>query len=663
MLRNNERMEYILEDILPQTILLLGASVLGVYLLRRINLPPLLGYLCIGIVIGPYGIGWLSEGPELELLGEIGLVFLLFMLGLEFSLPKLIAMRGTALSLGGSQVLLSTLTGVVICLAFGVSWQGALVLAGAMALSSTAIGVRQLTEQMEIRQRHGHLVVTVLLFQDLAAVPLLAVTPILVPGNEQPTLLPLIDAFVRGVLALVLVAAAGHWLLRPLFRLVAYRRSAELFTLATLFAALAAAWCTYLLGLSLALGAFLAGVMLGESEYRHQIESDMRPFRDVLMGVFFVTVGMNLNVLGLGDYVLWLLILVPGLIVGKGALIVVLTWLLTRDRTTALRTGIVLGQGGEFGFAVLLLALNHNVITPVEGQPIIASILISMCIAPLLIRHNGSIVKRLIPSSADALELPSQYHPPSERLNDHVILCGFGHVGQNLAAFLREGEFPYAALETDPTIVRQGREAGENVFYGDGSSLELLKSIGIERSLALAITFDDVPTAERIARTVRGLDLGIPILVRLSEDRYFRRLRNAGATDIVPEHVEAGTTLATHLFNHLNVPTDRLLRLVEKTRSEQYTKLRAHFRGETEAGDDRTGWRLRTVLLTPGSHAIGKALKDVLPLAGVSLRAIRRGAAREEKPDMQMILQVDDALILQGEPQDIARGERRLLNG
>lgn len=655
----------ILENSLyTQVLLLLSLAVGIVFLARRFNLAPLIGYLLIGILVGPHALGVITDGPVIHLAAEIGLAFLLFMIGLEFSLPRLWAMRKLALGLGGTQVLISTLSGGAIAWMMGLSWEAALITGGALALSSTAIGFRQLTEQVELHLTHGRLALAVLLFQDLAVIPLLTIVPILSISGEANLILPVLNALAIVVVVLLGLITAGHWILRPLFRTVAHVSSSELFTLTTLFAALSAAWVTYSLGLPMELGAFLAGIMLGETEYRHQVEADVRPFRDVLMGLFFISVGMQLDILSLSEYILWLLLLVPGLIFGKGLVITALTYMAGYSGSTALRTGIVLGQGSEFSFAILLLAIQHGLISAEKAHPVIAAVLISMLISPLLIHQNRRIAS-LLPSGPQTP--PADDAEKIERLTgtfrDHVILCGFGHVGQNLASFLSEGHFAFVALERDSTLAREGWEAGEKVFYGDGTSLALLRSAGLDRCAVLVITFDDAESAERIIRMVRHEQPELPIIARLSDDRSFEMLHKAGATDIVPEYVEAGTTLATHVLGHLGLRSDRMLKLVEEIRRNQYRKLRGHFMRASEKDQDVTGWRLRTMLLVPGCSAIGKKICDLKPGPNVYVRAVRRGNARDESPDPDMQLEEGDALILQGPGKDLEHAERRLTYG
>lgn len=651
---------------LTHVLILLALSVGAVAGLRRLHLPPILGYLLVGILVGPHALGWLPNSMAIHRLAEIGVVFLLFTIGMEFSLAHLIAMRGAVLGLGASQVVLSTLSGAFVVSWLDMPWDGALVVGGALALSSTAIVTKQLTEQLELDSRHGQLALAVLIFQDLAVVPFLVAIPILA-GEQTELALPLLEALFKGAVAFAVILGMGQFLLRPLLHAVAAARSEELFTLAALFMALAAAWLTNLLGLSLALGAFLAGMMLSETEYKPQIEGDIRPFRDVLMGLFFIYVGLQLDLSQLPDIWPSVLLVLAGLVVGKGILIAVLTRLTGQESGVALRTGLVLAQGGEFGFALLALALNHRLLDLEQSQAVLSAIVLSMALSPLVIRYNGAVAKRLFARSylQNRQQQAEDLREVVSTMNRHVILCGFGHMGQNLARFLRVQGVPYVALELDPVLIQDARAAGEEVFYGNCTHREILSTVGIERARVLVITFEAPRVQERILHLVRSRRAELPVLVRTRDDRYFEALKQAGATEVIAETLEASTVLASHLLQYLEVPTTEILHLVEQARCNQYLALRGHFTGALRPTIEQPdAFRLHTVVLVPYSDAVGSRLGDLgLEQLGVVVRAVRRGAIRGEDPDPELRLHQGDALILQGTAEALAQAEWRLLRG
>ncbi len=655
-------------DTLAAILILLVSAVAAVAALRRFHLPAVLGYLAVGVVVGPHGLGWVPDAPETRVLAEFGVVFLLFTIGLEFSLPRLVAMRAAVLGLGGAQVAITTAASAWALRAWGAPWPEAVVVGGALALSSTAIVMKQLAEQLELNSRHGRLAVGVLLFQDLAVIPFLILVPALAGQGTDGMLVPLAWALAKGLLVVVGLLAAGHWLLRPLFHEVASARSPELFTLTVLLVTLSAAWLTHRMGLSPALGAFLAGMMLSETEYRHQIEADIRPFRDVLLGLFFVTVGMLLDPRVLPQHWLAVTAAATGLVAGKGALVYALARLGRAEPGVALRTALVLGQGGEFGFALLALALHRDVVGETAAQVVLTAIVLSMALAPILIRYNGRIAKRLFRGGYVGRREASRraIAEAAKGLSGHVIICGFGRVGQNVARFLDREGFPYFALDLDPDRVREAREAGEPVHYGDSTHLEILEAAGLGRARAVVVTYDDPPAALTVVRAVRRLREDLPVLVRTRDDADLERLQAAGATEVVPETLEASLMLVSHLLLLLGVPVSRVVRRVRGVREDRYRLLRSFFHGQEPEplGTGAFRERLHAVPLPEGAHAVGRRLRDLaLDEAGVEVAAIRRGERRGPPPRGDTRLRAGDVLVLYGAPEDLERAEALLLKG
>jgi K+:H+ antiporter len=654
-------------SLLNDVLTLLALSVLVVWMLKRIKLPPILGYLIVGTLVGPYALGWLPEIESIRILAEIGVVFLLFMIGLEFSLSRLIAMKSTVFGLGSVQVIISTLSGGTIAWLTGIDWQGSLVVGGALALSSTAIVAKQLSDQLEMQARHGQLAISILLFQDLAVVPLLVIIPILTLGDEQSLTVPILIALAKGLLAFTIMFQIGRRFLRPFYHLVAGTRSAEMFTLATLLVSLTAAWLTNQLGLSLALGAFLAGLMLSETEYKHQIQADIRPFRDVLMGLFFISVGAGLDVSVIMKEWFWIGLLTSGLIVGKGAVIAILTRLAGYEFPTAFRTGLILGQAGEFSFAVLVVAISNNLLTLEESQPIIAATFLSMLITPVFIRFNSQITESLFRGSytSGLNTQPKELVTACENLSEHVIICGFGRIGQNLANILREMKVPYVALDLDHSLIREAWEAGENVFFGDSTHAEILKKAELERGSALIITFDDAHIAEHVIHSARSINKDIPIVVRSKDEQHMDILHNVGASNVVPESFEASMMLAIHVLQHLGISTNKSMAFVEQARKDEYRRLRGYFRGEESLGlDEADALRLHSVLLLPDSYAVGKSIHTVdLDHTDATLLTVRRGRNRIDTFDESFQFSSGDTVVVEGLQSAVLNAEKRLLTG
>ncbi|MBA1146458.1 cation:proton antiporter [Ectothiorhodospiraceae bacterium WFHF3C12] len=654
-----------LEDVL----ILLTASVLVVAVFRRLYLPPIIGYLCVGVVLGPSVTGLLGGVEDVRLLAEFGVVFLLFTIGLEFSLPQLIAMRMTVMGLGGAQVLITSVVTGAVAYAIGASWQSAIVVGGALALSSTALVTKQLTEQFEVHTRHGRNAVGVLLFQDLAVVPLLVIIPILASGDPERLGAMLAWAILKGLGAFLAMLLIGRWALRPLFHEVAAARSTELFTLAVLLVALTAAWATHLAGLSLALGAFLAGVMLGETEYRHQIEADIRPFRDILLGLFFISVGMLLDLAELAATWYWVVLALAGLVLFKGAVIYAVVRLFGEDRRVAARTAIVLAQGGEFGFAVLSLALPVGVVGETAAQVVLAAIVLSMVLAPVLIRHNEGAAHRLAragfashgPGAAAAVR------QLAEPLTDHVVICGYGRTGQNVARFLENEGIPYLALDLDPARVREAQAAGERVQFGDATHREILEATGLGNARLLVLTFEDPQAALKVLRHAREQRPDIPVTVRTRDDVYLERFREEGATEIVPETLEASLMLASHTLAMLEVPLSRVFRYVREVRADRYRVLKSYFHGRERQDPQKLARfreQLHAVTLPEEAHAVGRQLAELdLEGLGVTVTAVRRGGIRGPQPEPETVLISGDVLVLYGVPEALERAESVLLTG
>ncbi|MCU7808279.1 MAG: monovalent cation:proton antiporter-2 (CPA2) family protein [Candidatus Thiodiazotropha sp. (ex Semelilucina semeliformis)] len=650
-------------------LLLLGVAVLTVTLFRRLHLPPILGYLIVGILVGPFGTGMVASTEDTRFLAEFGVVFLLFTIGLEFSLPQMIAMKGSVFGLGGSQVLITSIIIAIGAWLLGLSPQAAAISGAILALSSTAIVIKQLSEQVELNAEHGRLAVSILLFQDLAVIPLLVVIPILAGDSGSGMFWPLIQAVVKAALVFAAIMAVGHWLLRPLFHEIARARSAELFTLTVLLVSLAAAWLTHEAGLSLALGAFLAGMMLGETEYRHQIEADIRPFQDVFLGLFFVTVGMRVDLVSLLPILHWVILLSVTLILFKASVILLLARLSGRSIATAFRSGLLLAQGGEFGFVLLDLSLGSGLLPGEPGQLLFAAIIISMAASPFLIRYNGKLAQTfctLRSGSSGAGEI-GEIQEESKDLEKHVILCGYGRIGQNIGRLLDREGFQYIALDLDPGVIREAHEAGEPVHFGDAVRQEILQAAGLHRASAVVLTFEDHLNAMKILAHVREEAPTLPVLVRTKDDAHLDELEAAGATEVMPEAVEASLMMGGQLLLLLKVPGSRIFKIMREIREDHYKLLRDFFHGEEAMDiehDEAFQERLHTVTLPERAFAVNHTIDDLhLWDWDVSVTAVRRGGIRGESPGPETRLQTGDVLVLAGTPQHLEHAEGLLLYG
>lgn len=656
-------------EALSGILILLVIAVAAVWLIRRLRLPTALGYLVAGICVGPHVLAWVPHDATTSALSEFGIVFLLFTIGLEFSLNRLISMRREVFLLGGLQVGVSmTLAALALYFFAGVTPVIAVLLGGAVAMSSTALVAKQLGEQFELRQIHGRLAIGVLLFQDLAVIPLLILIPALANSHASlgASAITLAIVLGKGVAVVVIMILAARFVVRPLLVEISRSHSGELFLLTSLLITLAAAWATQATGLSLALGAFVAGAILAESAYRPQIEADIRPFRDILLGLFFVTVGMYANPrLYLTDAVV-ILLGTLALILFKTLIVLLASRLLRAPLREALRTGLVLGQGGEFGLALLTLGLAHGYLTGTTAQIALNILVLSMIASPLLVRYNAAIAARLSPDAVGDIDTAALAIKESD-VAGHVILAGYGRVGQNLARFLDEEGFPYVALDLDPKRVREAHAGGDPVYFGDARQTAVLEAAGIARARALVISYSDVDTAMVIIDSVRRLRQDLPILVRTRDDSHLEELRAAGADEVIPETLEASLMVASHLLALLGVPMRRILRHVTDVRSQRYSLMRnVYRRGDAAPLDDTHAFReqLDAITLGPGAAATGRSLGELrLDDIGVNVTALRRAGIVGRDPGPETVLQPTDTLVLYGTPEAIEQAENILLGG
>jgi CPA2 family monovalent cation:H+ antiporter-2 len=641
--------------------------VLAVGLFQRARIPSSLGYLLVGALIGPHALGLVASAESIRLVAEFGIVFLLFTIGLNFSLPQIYALRHTVFGLGTGQVVLTTIGVGLLAWLIGLAPAAAFAVGAVFAQSSTTIIAKQLAEQDELGTRHGRLALAMSVFQDVTAVPFVVVIPVLgaaatVAGSQLAGALAI--ALVKALAAFAVVYVAGRWLLRPLFHEIAARRSPELFTLSVLLVSLAAAAATDQLGLSLAFGAFLAGMMLGETEFRHQIESTIRPFRDVLLGLFFVSIGMLVDPRVLPGIWHWALAAAAVMLVVKAVLVTALVRASGLDRPTAAKTGITLAVGGEFGFALLALAIGAGVVDTAAGQITLTAVLASMIAGPLLIRHSHALATWVgAHRLQDRIDAPSPDLPHTSTLHDHVIVCGYGRIGQNVGHFLEQESIPYVALDLDPARVRDAHTAGEPVYYGDSAERDMLEAVGLAGARLVVVSHDDVGAALKTLHAVRSLRPELPVMVRTRDESRVDELMRAGATEVVPETLEAGMMIVTHALLLLDVPLARVLRKVRDVRVDRYRLMREFFRGGDSLAEDRMeADRLHSVTLPGGAAAIGRTLSELdLAREHVLVTALVRGGRRVLAPPLDTALQAEDVVVLFGSSSDLDRVEARLL--
>ena len=561
-------------------------AVVGVVACRLLHLPAILGYLIAGVFLGQGGALVQENEVAVASVAEMGVVLLMFVIGLEFNLPKLMRLKKMVFGFGMAQVLftlLGTLLGHLLLyklvaqwgLPWDLTWQGAVVLGAAMAMSSTAIVVKLMAERSEIDSPHGRRVIGALLFQDLAVVPLLVLIPALGQMNEANVWSELGVALSKAAVLVGVLLWGGQRVMKLWLEIVDRRNSDELFMLNILLMTLGLAWLTEHAGLSLAMGSFLAGMLIAETDFKQRVEDDIRPFHDVLLGLFFITLGMKLDWHVLQIQWPWVLVLAIVPVLVKASLIGLLAYAGGASNGVAARTGIYLAQAGEFGFVLLTLGLDHALIDPRWSNPVLAAMVLSMLATPMLIQNADRLIYRFSPDDwlSQSLQLTS-VAKESIGFDHHVIVCGFGNTGRYLCQLLEMEKVSYLALDVNPDVVKAGVLAGHHVQVGDSFQLSYLMSAGLARASAVVVSFDDTATALRVLELIQQHMPQVPVIVRTRFDKDMAMLKAAGASEVIPDAFEVSLSLATHTLSQLGLPQDEVNRLVLAERRSQYTHLK-----------------------------------------------------------------------------------------
>jgi CPA2 family monovalent cation:H+ antiporter-2 len=658
-----------LHSVYAQLLLTLTSTVLLVALFRRLNLPTILAYLMVGFVMGQMGFEVFASDSNTYLIAEIGIVFMLFTLGLEFSIPRVIAMRKQVLGLGSLQVALTTVILLLILMLFAVEAKVALLLGAALAMSSTAIVTKQLSDQREFNQRHGILSVATLLFQDMAAVPLLILVPILASASTDLMATSLFFALIKGVAAFALIILLGKRLLPKVFHEITRVHSDELFVMTSVAVALITSWFTHTMGLSMALGAFLAGMLLAESHFKNQIETEIRPFRDILLGLFFITIGSLIQVDSLLRH--WPLIL-GGLIVFvllKFTLVMLIALMMKEKKEDSFKTAMVLAHAGELGFVLIGLATKHQMLHEPLASIVLSIGVLSMFASPFLIGYAEPFSRKLFGVKASAREQSQSKQKISEAVKDvtqHIIICGFGRNGQTIKRFLDRFELPSVILDLDPKRVKEAATAGESIFYGDATRRSILQAAAIEQARLVIVTFDDLKSTYQLLSVTQQHFPQVPVLVRTKDDSNLETLLNAGAHIVVPESLESSLMLVGQVLYTLGLSTRRIVTEIQRVRNDRYQMLQSFFHGESSdlmRVLQTHHEQLHPVVLTETAYAIGKTISEIDLPEKIFIEALKRGDDTFTPPDRRTQLQAGDIVVLSGDPESIERAENQLLSG
>ena len=656
-------------ELLTSLLLLLGTSTALIVLLYRLHIASLLAFLITGALFGPTGLGVIDDPEELAAIAELGLTFLLFILGLEFSLPRLIALRNTVFRLGSMQMLVCSFIFFLVLQLTGLDWQIALILAGGFSLSSTAIVSGELSNLGLLKKRHGEIAIGILLFQDLAAIVLLVAVPLVSSQSEGFSLGGLLFTIIEGLVLLAAFFFTSRYLLPHLLREIATQKSDQLLVLAALVIVLLSAMLTSSIGLSMELGAFLAGMMLGDTRFKHQLEADIRPFRDLLLGLFFITIGMLVD---LGQLVsFWPYLLLGGLLlmITKALLITGVVKLLGESWRSAIPAGLTLAQGSEFLFALLALSVRSQLVNQNVASNLITIVIISMVMTPLLIKHAPNLVDSFISRIGNkTLQATNDEIFDQEiKKKNHILILGFGRVGQTIARFLRPLNIDYLVLETDDIRIKEASAADEPIFYGDSSRIDILKAAGAANASIVVVTFDDTDLATKIIENVKNINSSIPVLVRTRDDSHLEELLAAGAEEVIPETHEASLTMVSHLLLMVEYPDIMVHSIIDKARRDRYRMLKGFYHGERLGflgKKSQSSAIIHAVNLPEGAFVCGKTIAELLLPMDINILDIHRdNLVISAEQNQDLVLQHGDIVVLRGLVDQLDAGESYLLQG
>jgi len=639
-----------------------------VALFRYLRLPPMIAYFVVGLILGPYALGVLPDSESSRHFVEFGIVFLMFTIGLEFSLPKLNSMRHILFGLGGAQVAITLATTMVFSTFLGLDLAEAFIIGSALTMSSTAIVSKILMERIDLNSRHGQLSIGILLFQDIAVILILILIPVFNSQVIDLYSLLWISLF-KIIVLLFILFRVGQPVMNFWFGIVAKQKSRELFVLNVLMITLIFAYVTKLTGLSYALGAFLAGMLISETRYRYQVESDIASFRDILLGLFFISIGMMLNLDVLIEYYPTIFLIFFVYTIFKATVITFLARLFKYELGVGIRAGVILGQAGEFSFVILALGQEQGLISGDILQIILSVCLLSMLFASLIIPFNGRIARYISKEYLKNSEkLVNKIEASSEDFNDHVIICGYGRGGQYLGRFLKEENISFIAIDMDLNRVNDAANAGEKVMYGDASRRVVLRAAGIERAKALVIAYSDDRSSLKVLNVIRDIYPDLPVIVRTRDESSIQQLQDAGATDVVPEVLESSLMLASHALVLLDVPLTRVIKKIRAFRSERYKIFRGYFMGSSEASDDMQGQdqlQLHTIEVKNNFYLKNKLINEIpFDRFSIEIQHLRRPNMLEDiEARLDIKLKDGDVIVILGLPRDLIEFEKFTITG
>ena len=653
--------------LLTDLVVILGLSLGVILLFQRARIPLVLGFLLTGIIAGPHGLGLVKAVHEVEYLAEVGVILLLFSIGIEFSLGSLVRIWRSVVLGGALQVGLTGVATFFVARAFGQTPVEAVFMGMLVSLSSTAIVLRLLQERAEIDSAHGRSSLGILIFQDLAIVPMMLLTPILAMGGGDVAG-PLLSLLGKAILIVGMVLVAAKWVVPWLLFQVARTRNREVFLLATVGGGLAAAWLTSLAGLSLALGAFLAGLVISESEYSSQALGEVLPFKEIFLSFFFVSVGMLLDLSFVTSELVLVSLTTIMVLVLKTGVATLAVRILGFPLRTALITGFGLSQVGEFSFILSRVGIQNGLLPGQHEQRILAESVLTMAVAHLAISAGPVLADGVLRLSLPGWLTGTAAGVPGgevgegygQTLSDHVIIVGFGINGRNLARAARVAGIPYVVLETNPDTARKERADGENIHFGDAVHPAVLEHAGVERARVLVTAISDPGGTRRITQVAKRMNPGIYVLARTRYVQEVEPLYGAGADDVIPEEFETSVEILARVLRRYLIPQVEIAEFIGDIRAGGYEMFRGMAPGPaTDTGDIQfqlPDSEVATVRVGPESYLVGRSLSEVALRAeyGVTLLAVRRNGETLPNPGAAFVFQPADQLIVFGNPHQVA---------
>jgi CPA2 family monovalent cation:H+ antiporter-2 len=656
--------------LLQDLLILLALSVPIAFLFHRLRLPTIVGFMITGVVIGPYGLGLIRNAEGIELMAEVGVALLLFTIGLEFSLRRLLEMKRLVLLGGTLQVVLSILFVTAIAYGLGRPITQSIFFGFLFALSSTAIVLKTYIDRAEVDAPHGRAAVGILLFQDLSIVPMMLMIPIL-SGRNASSPARIAITFVTAVIAVAVIYLATRRIVPYLLHHIVRLRSPEVFIISVVLICLGTSFLIAQFGLSLALGAFIAGMVLSESEYNHQIIADSLPFRDVFNSLFFVSIGMLLSLGSLTSNFLVVIVWVTGLILVKALIALAVVRIMGYSLRVATMTAIGLSQIGEFSFILAKTGVPEGLLSDLDYQRFLAASILSMIATPFLIKAAPRIayaVQSLFGASSALEPNVQSYHPEEHELTGHVIIVGYGFNGRNLAKVLRRTKVPYLVLELNADAVRSARAEGERVIYGDATRREVLHSVGIDHARVLVLAISDPVATRHTVWLGRQMNPEVHTIVRTRYMTEITDLRELGADEIIPEEFETSIEIFSRVLKELGIPNHMIQRQAAAIRNEGYEMLRLPTIPMVDLIDiaDALGKAATETFIVPADcPAAGKTIGQLKlrTKTGVSVIALVHDGNTEINPGPDASINPDDVLVLLGTPDNIHRAVERCFAG